>query len=155
MNNAAVYIDAALLSHPGTASDAWRSEVAFALDRGRTAFHGALDVVLVGRSALDPHMHAALHAWDARAIFSGASRLPDLAIAAAVVLDLPRADRSARVSIVSAALRRPWRSVVELRLETVRLRRRLFVPVVSDDVLTPFDADDIDDLWWALSREGA
>lgn len=154
--SAVIFVDAALLAFPGT-SDTWRSEVAFALDRGRTLFDGALDVVLVGRTALDPHTHAALHAWDARALFSGSHHSPDLAIAAAVALDLgyARRGREPRVSIVSAALRRPWRPVVEKRLEGVRLKRRLYVPRVSDDVVLPFGAEDIDDLVFALSREGA
>ncbi len=141
-------VDVAALAFPGTASALWRDEIAASLDRARVWMHPAeLRVVLVGRDRLAPHTHDALHRWNVdAAIFSGSRTAPDLGVVSAVAIHWNENPADV-VWILSPSLAGRHRSVVTDRLSKLGMRARVRVLPVRDDVLTPFVADDLDELF--------
>lgn len=154
MRTATLYVDVAVLAFPGTASAPWRDEIAASLDRARVWMHPAeLRVVLVGRDRLDPRTHDALHRWNANGvIFSGSRTAPDLGVVSAIALHRNENPVDA-IWILSPSLAGRHRSVVTDRLSSLGLSARVRVLPVRDDVLTPFVADDLDELFSDFVRD--
>ncbi len=149
MPRATLYLESTVLAFPGTATSAWRAEVASMLDRARHWF--PLSVVLVGRSRLDPAMHAAFHDLAAdRAVFGGArSNAP--AFLGAVQLD--RADHPAdQLWLLSTSLRGRLPAHARDAIEKLSLHARVRVLPARDDVVTPVCADDIEEVLGGFAR---
>jgi len=146
---ATLYIESTVLAFPGTASHEWRSEVSSVLDRARIWF--PLDVVLVGRTRLDPTLHQALHEFPAdRAIFGGARGLATAYLGA---IQLDRADHPAdQLWLLSTSLHNGRPASANAAIDKLSLHARVRVLGVRSDVVTPLVSDDLEEVFVAHVR---
>lgn len=143
----ALYVDAALLSFPGTANRAWREEIADALDRGREWLE-RLDVTIVGARHLTSEIDAAMHHWGTRVIFSGAAPgFFHFVSAAALDAQPPYPDR---VLLLHVRPRPQRNKGAQTRLDKLMLYTSVRLLPCHDDVVTPLVGDDLLEVFHAV-----
>lgn len=143
-----LYVDAALLSFPGTANRAWREEIADALDRGREWLE-RLDVTIVGARHLTSEIDAAMHSWNARVLFSGAAPgYFHFVSTAALDAQPPYPDRVLLLHVRP----RTQSAGAQTRLDKLMLYTSVRLLPCRHDVVAPLVGDDLEEVFADVAR---